>query len=355
MESGVEELVIGVPAHEEGETIVDMARSLERGSASLGEGIRCELVLAYQQGLDETLQRWESFPFRIRSNILYCPRGLTGKGRNVKALIDHARGVGGHLLLVDADFRSYPPANIGRFVSLERLSRGGMVLPLWCRSPGQGNSTDFFACPLIYAATGARVRQPLAGHMLLTKRMLDGIDIDSLPDDYGIDVALTIHALSQGLSVDQVLLPMPQHDGGGNSHRIMCDVAGAMLSRLANGSVRQRTDVTWPDHWWDGQLSQSTTPRSLLGLIAQMVPTNEIDEMTALFDCSPGEVEEFWCARLADAFHKARAGIELSTVVTDLVGPFLVHAEYRRRLEVGLPGAEAYVLSLGLRLAAVLP
>lgn len=349
----VEDLVIGVPAHEAGETIEDLAGALEFGSARLGEEIRCQLVLAHQQGLDDTLQRWESHPFRIHNHVLHSPDGITGKGHNVKALIRHAREVGTHLLLVDADFRSYPPMNLIRFVNVDRLARGGMALPLWPRPRGQGNSTDFLACPLIFAAFGAHIRQPLAGHMLLTKRMLANIDIESLPGDYGIDAALTIHALTQGLPVDQVMLTFPDHDAGGNSHGIMEDVANTMLTCLANLTVvNWRSDVAWPSNWWAGQPVQPATSRSLRGLIEQVVPFHQLQEFGPLFDASPIEVQRFWSSRLAGAVRRARAGGVLPAIVADLVGPFLVHAEYRRRMQVDLHGAEAYVSSLCASLAA---
>ena len=107
----------------------------------------------------------------------------------VNVLATHAREADAHLLLVDADIRCYTPSNIGQFAGNDRLSRGGMVLPLWCRPPGQGNSTDFLACPLLYAVFGARIRQPLAGQMLLTTRMLDTIELDALPDRVGVHLA----------------------------------------------------------------------------------------------------------------------------------------------------------------------
>ena len=70
----MERLVIGIPARNEEATIADLAAALESGAAMLGEGIRCELVLAYQPGHDDTLARWESHPFRLPNRVL---QGLT--------------------------------------------------------------------------------------------------------------------------------------------------------------------------------------------------------------------------------------------------------------------------------------
>jgi hypothetical protein len=350
----VEGLVIGVPARDEGETIAALADALELGGARLGEAIKCELVLAYQSGADDTLGEWESRHFRIANRVLYCPDGVSGKGRNVKLLIGHAQASGAHLLLVDADLRSYPPANVGRFVRAEELAYAGLILPLWSRPRGQGNSTDFLACPLLFAAFGARVRQPLAGQMLLSRRFLASVDVDQLPDDYGIDVALTMHALDIGLPVMQVVTPFPDHQGGGNSLRIMANVAVTMLDRLSRGSLPERRDVTWPERFWEGLRTPAPSGRSLQGLIDELAPPGPAGRWLDLMDRAPEVIRDLWCDHLATAVRQARDGEPVEEVVGQLCYPFLVHAEYRRRLEVDRASAEAYVLNLGDRLAGAL-
>jgi hypothetical protein len=347
----VHNLVIGVPAHNEAATIAELAGALEVGAALLGEGTRSELVLAYQPGGDDTLARWHSRTFRIPQRVLYGPDGVSGKGRNIKQLIRHARESDAHLLLVDADLQFYRPTNVAQFVSTDRLSRGGMVLPLWCRPRGQGNSTDFLACPLLYALFGARIRQPLAGQMLLTYRMLETIELDALPDDYGVDVALTIHGLNEGLAIDQVVVPFPGHEAGDNSRRIMENVTSAMLSFVGRPVEITRRDVGWPDEWWNGQTTLPPSTRSLRVLIEEVVVREQRPQLTAMLSGSPLEVRDFWCDRLAAATRMARAGHAVGPLVTDLVGPFLVHAEYRRHVELDLAGSEAYVADLCTQLA----
>jgi hypothetical protein len=350
----VEELVIGVPARDAGETVASLADALQLGAARLGEATKCELVLAYQSSQDDTLRQWQSSPSRIPHRVLFCPDGVTGKGRNVKLLIRYAREAGAHLLLVDADLGAYPPANVGRFLGPEGLARAGLILPLWSRPRGQGNSTDFLACPLLYAAFGARVRQPLAGHMFLGRRLLAAIDVDRLPDDYGIDVALTMHALDRGLPVTQVALPFPEHQGGGNSHRIMADVAGAMLRRLAQPPIPDRRDVAWPARYWEHLAVPPPSARSLEGLIEQLEPTGDAGRWWEWLDRPPEMIRDFWCNEVATAVRLACRGEPIPDLLTQLAYPFLVHAEYRRRLGVDHAGAEIYVAELGERMAEAL-
>jgi hypothetical protein len=350
----MENLVVGVPARDEAATIVQLADALELGCAWLGEGTRSELVLAYQAGVDDTLERWQSRPFRFPNRVLGGLTGATGKGRNVKLLIGYAQRAAAHLLLVDADLGSYSPANVALFAGSGRLKHAGVVLPLWSRPKGQGNSTDFLACPLIFAGFGARVRQPLAGQMLLSRKLLERIDVDELPDDYGIDVALTMSALEHGLPVEQVILPFPNHDGGGNSHVIMSEVACALLQRLGGKPPAFRPDVATPARWWAGLDLVAPSSRTLLGLIEKVIPPGELNRWLALFDARPEVVRDLWSARLVDAVVQARAGRPVEELAAGLVYPFLIHAEYRRRVEVDVAGAEAYVDELCDRVAASL-
>lgn len=360
----MENLIIGIPARNEAATIAGLAGTLEAAASLLPAEIRCELVLGYQPGGDDTLDRWHAREFRLPQRVLHDEPGAVGKGRNVKRLIAFAREAGAHLLLVDGDLQFRDPADLAAFVGVDRLARGGMVLPLWCRPRGQGNSTDFVACPLLYATFGARIRHPLAGQMLFANKLLETIDVDALPDDYGIDVALTIQSLLEGLDVEQVVVPFPGHEAGGNSGLVMEEVAAAMLAFLAPGGDSRlgefrRPDVTWPPQWWQGQAILPPSSRSLEGLIDGLVADGAVTEhgyrrLTAMFTASPAEVGEFWCEQLAAAVRSVRAGAEIGPLVAGLVGPFLVHAEYRRRVEVDFAGAEAYVTELGSRLAAAL-
>ena len=87
-----------------------------------------------------------------------------------------------------ADLGDYDPRNLVRVVDAARDEDFDLVLPLWCRPHGQGNTTNYLASPLLFASHRARIRQPLAGHMLLRRTLIRQLDVDALPDDYGIDI-----------------------------------------------------------------------------------------------------------------------------------------------------------------------
>jgi hypothetical protein len=197
------------------------------------------------------------------------------------------------------------------------------------------------------------VRQPLAGQMLLSRRFLASIDVDELPDDYGIDVALTMHALDSGLPVTQVVTPFPDHHGGSNSLRIMADVATTVLNRLSRRRVAFRRDVAWPERFWEGLSAPLPSARSLQGLIEELAPhgTTTAGGWRDLMGRDPEVIRDLWCDQLAAAVGGARRGEPVADAVSQLAYPFLVHAEYRRRLAADRASAEAYVMDLGDRLA----
>jgi hypothetical protein len=345
------DLVIGISARNEGATIANLADQLELGAAFLGESTRCELVLAYQQSTDGTLGNWESRRFRMRHRVLFCPEPQVGKGRNVKALVRHAQQTGAGLLLVDGDLHSYPPSNVALFVRAQRGHESGIVLPLWSRPNGQANSTNFLACPVLRAAFGARIRQPLAGQMFLSGRFLSTIDVASLPDAYGIDVALTLLALDRGVPITQVVAPLPNHQGGTNSLSIMTDVARTLLDRLASAPATPRFDVRWREGYWQELTSPPPSFRSLEPVVEQLAPPEMRHRWRELLQAPPDTVRDLWCERLAAAVRGARKGHPVAELVGHLAFPFFVHAEYRRRVDADVFEAEAYVEELGRCLA----
>jgi hypothetical protein len=335
-----------------------MGDCLERGAALVGEMAVTELVLAYQTSEDDTLAQWRGRTHRIGQRVLECEPGVLGKGRNVKLIARHCVEQEADLLLVDADLRRYEPSNVARFVSAAYRDNLDFVLPLWCRQWGHANSTNYLASPLLRALYGARVRHPLAGHMFIGRSLLQALDIDALPDDYGVDIAITMAVLDMGGRIGQVLVPEISHrERPDNSETIMREVAAAMLARVSEGPRSDRRDVTWPEHYWDELLwppdddsasgdrdEAMTRPTPGSATPARRGPDTEISRVQAT-----------WCAELARAVRAVERGAAVNASVDDLVAPFFAHASTRNdQARPGLAEAEAYVLALGDRLADAL-
>jgi hypothetical protein len=337
---------------------VELADRIEAGTMMLGASYDSRLALAYQTSDDDTLARFTTRPSRIPQGVLHSARTRVGKGANVKLLVQQALSDGvDFLLLVDADLGGYDPCNLVRVLDTAERRCASLVLPLWTRPRGQGNTTNFLASPLVFASRRARIRQPLAGHMLLHRSLLEQLDLESLPDDYGIDISITLTALDAGLGVEQVPLVAPEHPSKeGNSERVMMEVATAVIGALATVSTVDRPDVHWPKQYWDGW----EWPRNA-GIDADHVDVivqnarseSDLDMWLELTDARDDVVAEMWCDHLADAMRQVRSPhADLGSIVKDLVCPFFVHAEHRARHHDSVEELEMYVADLGLKLAA---
>ena len=332
-------LVIGVPARDEAETIVALADALEAAAVLLGETTTVELVLAYQDSIDDTLERFVSRRSRFPQRVLRCPPATAGKGRNVKLLIEHAAASGADLLLVDGDMRNCAPVDLARFVATGHERGSDLVLPLWCRPWGHANVTNYLAAPLLHALSGARVRQPLAGQRLISHLWGSRLRAMPLPDDYGIDVALTIAVLDGGGKVDQVVVPQVDHDDRQvNGAAIMLEVAQEMLTRIAAGPLRDRSDVAAPDD----HVAELTWPQD--------------DHVATGTPAAPEAARDAWLLALAAAVRASRSGADPARLAAELRDPFFDHADGRRRgPRPALAADEAYVWELGAEIAARLP
>lgn len=351
-------LLIGVPARNESERIVELANRLEVGAEELGPARRAELVLAYQSSSDDTLERFAQRESRVPQLVLESPPGIVGKGANVKLLARHALDHDAdYLLLVDADFGCYDPRNVGRVVDAAERDGDALVLPLWSRPAGQGNTTNYLASPLIAATHRARIRQPIAGHMLLHRSLLERLDLEQLPDDFGIDIMITLAALESCLPIGQVVLTAPDHPSKtGNSARVMSEVTAAVLRALTVLPAVDRPDVMLPERYWDGWTwprNGGVEPDHIDVIVRHARSETDLQCWLALGEGSDEDVAEMWCDRLADAVRRVRSPHpDLDRIVDDLVCPFFVHAEHRARRGTSVAELEQYVADLGMRLAA---
>jgi hypothetical protein len=342
----VRDLVIGIPAREEGATIGTLVSALDGAASLLGEVATAELVLAYQDSTDDTLANFAAAAGRWPRRVLRSAPGASGKGRNVRLLVEHAIARGADLLLVDGDIRDPVPVDFARFVASGYDDDSDMVLPLWCRPWGHANATNYLAVPVVRALFGAEIRQPLAGLRLLAHRALRHLDPASLPDDYGIDAALTMAVLEAGGRVGQVVVARIEHDGRQlNSETIMVEVARALFERVAAGPTADRADLVrpagyerrlrWPEesHEPDGAGSPPAARPA--------PPMDGRDPRRA------------WLDALKAALEAAADRADPGELAASLVGAFFDHAEWRRRsARPELAEAEAYVWELAAELAA---
>ena len=147
--------------------------------------------------------------------------------------------------------------------------------------------------------------------MLLRRRLIEQLDVDALPDDYGIDITLTLSALACDARIGQVGLYPPEHPTKeGNSERVMIEVATAGLRALDETHALDRHDVVWPDRYWAGwewPRNGGIESDHIDVILRHAGSDAELESWLELGDATDDEVAEMWCNHLADAVRRSRA------------------------------------------------
>jgi hypothetical protein len=208
--------VVGIPTRNEAATIAAVAAAADEGLAlACGPGAGV-IVLADNGSTDGTVERFLATPLRARTAVVRSAAECTGKGTNVFALIDKSLELGAQrLVLLDGDVRSARPDWVG---GLARASDGPgprMVLPVYRRNRYEAASTNHLVRPLLAAAFGAYVQQPIGGDFAFNRAFLERVAHWARPESadlYGIDVWLTANALRAGLDLVEVPLGRKVHN-----------------------------------------------------------------------------------------------------------------------------------------------
>lgn len=208
-----------IPSFNEAQTIGRVATLIDQGlqdfSLAYGQPFDAGIINVDSASTDGTCDMFRSINtyFPKRSIVLPEPRG---KGKNLLAFAELARiDEATHCITIDADIRSMTPGWISTLLAPLVSGRADFVSPSYQRSQFEGSTTNHFAYPVVLAATGKHVRQPIAGDFAFTRALLEIITNASAPipaNYYGIDIYLTLLALTQKLRHEQVDLGQKVHN-----------------------------------------------------------------------------------------------------------------------------------------------
>lgn len=208
--------VVGIPTRNEAATIGHVAEAADEGLAELcplGDGV---IVLADNGSTDGTVERFEATVLRSRTAVVRSAVEASGKGTNVFALIEKALELGAErLVLLDGDVRSARPDWVCGLAHASEGPEPRMVLPVYRRNRYEATSTNHLVRPLLAAAFGAYVQQPIGGDFAFNRAFLERVGAWRRPQSanlYGIDVWLTANALHWGLRLVQAPLGRKVHN-----------------------------------------------------------------------------------------------------------------------------------------------
>jgi hypothetical protein len=155
--------------------------------------------------------------------------GVTGKGNNFHNLFIEAKRLQAKaVVVVDADLQSITPDWIYELASPILGNRVDYVTPLYSRNEYDGTITNNICYPLIYGLLGKNIRQPIGGDFAFSGRVGNYYlkqHWDKTTKQYGIDIFMTLNAITGGFRIGQIGL-------GAKIHKPSAPKLGAMFTQV---------------------------------------------------------------------------------------------------------------------------
>lgn len=244
-------IAVAVPTWQEASNMARITQLVDRAVQEQAHPERFTIVNLDNGSTDGTPRLFSQIMTRS-PKIAYSTAPLRGKGHNLRRLlVALCEGDFDVAITVDADLRAVPADWFPAL--LDACDDDGPILavPLYPRAVNDGNLTDHVVAPLVLAATGYAVRQPIGGDMGFNRAFGELALSSDWPEHagrFGVDIFLVLLAL-QNDAVHQVPLAVGKHHAWRRSrpadvHDEFAPKFGEVVATLLD----QITGPAWRDH-----------------------------------------------------------------------------------------------------------
>ncbi len=216
---GKADLLIGIPCFNNGATIAHVVAMAATGLKEHFPDRRAAMIIADGGStMDDTrevaLQEMKKHDIH---GVVGIYRGLPGKGSAVRMIFAAARELGVEALgLLDSDLRSVKPLWVERLLGPVVSGKYDFVAPLYKRYKFDGTITNNVTYNMLRCLYGKRVRQPIGGEFAFSGRFAGELEALPIWDTdvarFGIDIWLTVNALTRKVPMCQTHLGVKVHD-----------------------------------------------------------------------------------------------------------------------------------------------
>ncbi len=211
------DIVVGIPSYNEADSIYFPVEQASKGLNIYFPHKSSVIVNVDNCSQDGTKDVFLSTPTKIPKMYVSTKKGVLGKGRNVRNLLEVASGLNAKaIIMLDADLKSLTPRWIKYFI--EPLTDGyDFVVPIYLRHKYDGTITNNIAYPMLRTLFGLRIRQPIAGDFAFSGRLANCLLLEHTWNDaicnFGIDIWMTTVAICRNFKVCQAFM------GSSKTHR----------------------------------------------------------------------------------------------------------------------------------------
>jgi len=243
------DLLIGIPCFNNGDTVGTVVENAAAGLREHFPELRsCIVVADGGSTVDDSREEALSAIKRLDAQgVVGIYRGLSGKGSAVRMIFEAAGALGVRALaLLDADLRSTTPLWIERLLCPVIHEGYEFVAPLYNRYKYDGTITNNVTYNMLRCLYGKRIRQPIGGEFALAGDLAASLCAQQVWESdiarFGVDIWLTIEALTRGARACQTRLGVKVHDAkdpASSLEPMFRQVVGTLFALM------EKTDTSW--------------------------------------------------------------------------------------------------------------
>jgi hypothetical protein len=212
---GITRLAVGIPTHQEADSIENVVKLVDQGLARLSDPADCIIVNVDSNSPDGTSEIFRRTPTCCRKESFVTTERPRGKGRNVLRFFERCieRQVAA-LAIVDGDLLSITPDWIEALLGPVLRREADYVTPLYLRHRFDGAMTNHFTYPIMCGYFGIGLRQPIGGEFGFSSGLVKYIlqqPFEEVILGYGIDIFLSMSAVGGGFKLTQTMLGRKLH------------------------------------------------------------------------------------------------------------------------------------------------
>lgn len=208
------EIVVGIPSYKEENSISRVTSKVDQGLIKFFSRKDCVIINVDNNSPDGTKDAFLNTKTRTPKLYISTPKGIKGKGRNIKNLFEAGVEFGAKaIVMVDADLTSITPQWMQYLIEPIYLDHD-YVIPIYIRHKYDGTITNNIAYPLTRVLYGLRTRQPIAGDFCFSGRLARAYLTEKTwnenVSEFGIDIWMTTIAIARGFKVCQAFMGAPK-------------------------------------------------------------------------------------------------------------------------------------------------
>ncbi len=209
------DIVVGLPSLNEAENIALPCRKASEGLKMFFPERSSVIINCDNDSQDGTKEAFFATETEVPKIYLSTPKGIKGKGYNLKNLFHKASQLGAEaVVILDANLQSIKRTWINSLVSPIFQQNAALVTPIYLRHKYDAPITSAVAYPLLRSLWGRRVRQPISVEFAfsgtLNNLFKNHAEWPNEDSGYALDMFMLTEAIIHGAPICQSFVPHPR-------------------------------------------------------------------------------------------------------------------------------------------------